>query len=137
MTATRPPPSPHEVPANSTRLGVIPHAPRGARHWGGNRAVASPPRTGAVHVVRRREILGGGGGGQAGGTGVGAHKGHPEAPADRGRSNTATHNTGATPGGTRASAANKEEEEEGSEAREATMTAGTRNQKVEDGRACA
>ena len=64
-----------------------------------------------------------------------AHKGHPGAPTDRGRSSTATQNAGATPGGMRASAADKREG--GKEAGEATRTAGTRNQKVEDGRACA
>ena len=56
-------------------------------------------------------------------------------PTDRGRSNTATQNAGATAGGMRASAADKEEG--GSEAGEAARTAGTGNQKVEDGRACA
>ena len=63
-------------------------------------------------------------GGQAGGTGVGARKGHPGAPTDRGRSNTDTKNAGATPGGTRASTADKEEGH--SEAGEATRTGGTR-----------
>ena len=66
---------------------------------------------------------------------MGAHKGRPVAPTDRGRSNTATQNTEATPGGTRESAADKEEG--GSEAGEAARTAGKGNQKVEDGRACA
>ena len=49
------------------------------------------------------------GGEQASGTGVGAHKGHPGTPMDRGRSDTATQNAGATPGGMRASAVDKEE----------------------------
>ena len=40
---------------------------------------------------------------------MGAQKGHSGAPPDRGRSNTDTQNTGATPGGTRASTADKEE----------------------------
>ena len=40
---------------------------------------------------------------------MGARKGHPGAPTDRGRSNTDTQNAGATPGGTRASTADKEE----------------------------
>ena len=53
----------------------------------------------------------------------------------RGRSNTATQNAGATPGGTRASTADKEEG--GSKAGEAAKTARTGNPKVEDGRACA
>ena len=74
-------------------------------------------------------------GGQAGGTGGGARQGHPGAPTDRGRSNTDTQNAGATPGGTRASTANKEEGH--SKAGEATRTAGTGNQKGADGRACA
>ena len=74
-------------------------------------------------------------GGQAAGTGVVAHKGHPGAPTDRGRSNTATQNAGATPGGTKAGAADKEEG--GSKAGRATRTAGTLNQNVGDGRACA
>ena len=53
----------------------------------------------------------------------------------RGRSNTDTQNAGATPGGTRAGTADKEEGH--SEAREATRTAGTGNQNGGDGRACA
>ena len=60
-----------------------------------------------------------------------ARKGHPGAP-DRGRSNTDTQDTGATPGGTRASTANKEEGR--SKAGEATRTG---NQNGGDGRACA
>ena len=74
-------------------------------------------------------------GGQAGGTGVGVRKGHPGAPTDRGRSNTDTQNAGATPGGTRASTADKEEGH--SKVGEATRTAGTGNQNGGDGRACA
>ena len=72
-------------------------------------------------------------GGQAGGTGGGARHGHPGAPPDRGRSNphrgrsnTDTQNAGATPRGTRASTADKEEGH--SKAGEATRTAGTGNQ---------
>ena len=128
-SATRPPPLP----------------PRGARelHKGGGCAPRArgcgwqrdqPTARGTVNVARRREILVHGGGGQ-GGIGVGAHKGHPGAPTDRGRSNTATQTAGATPGGTRASAADKEEG--GSKAGEGARTAGTWNQKIEDGRACA
>ena len=41
---------------------------------------------------------GGGRVGRAGGAGVGARKGHPGAPPNRGRSNTDTQNAGATPG---------------------------------------
>ena len=59
-------------------------------------------------------------------------KGHPGAPTDRGRSNTDTQNAGATPGGTGASTADKEEGR--SKAGEATRTG---NQNGEDGRACA
>ena len=117
-------------------------------HKGGNcapRAGRCPPRGwqqghdqptahGKVHVVRRCETLVWGGG-QAGGTGGGARQGHPGAPTDRGRSNTDTQNAGATPGGTRASTANKEEGH--SKAGEATRTAGTGNQNGADGRACA
>ena len=40
------PPSLYKVPTYSTRAGVAPHAPGGARHGGGNRAVNSQPRTG-------------------------------------------------------------------------------------------
>ena len=47
---------------------------------------------------------------------------------------TQTHNAGATPGGTRASTANKEEGH--SKAGEATRIAGTGNQNGADGRAC-
>ena len=57
------------------------------------------------------------------------------APTDRGRSNTDTQNAGATPGGTRASTADKEEGH--SKAEEASRTAGTGNQNGGDGRACA
>ena len=71
----------------------------------------------------------------AGGTGGGARQGHPGAPTDKGRSNTDTQNAGATPGGTRASTANKEEGH--SKAGEATRTAGTGNHNGADGRACA
>ena len=59
-------------------------------------------------------------------------KGHPGAPTDRGRSNTDTQNAGATPRGTRASTAGKEEGR--SKAGEATRTG---NQNGGDGRACA
>ena len=41
-----PPPSLYKVPTYSTRAGAAPHAPGGARHGGGNRAVNSQPRTG-------------------------------------------------------------------------------------------
>ena len=51
------------------------------------------------------------------------------------RSNTDTQNAGATPGGTRASTADKEEGH--SKAGEATRTAGTGNQNGGAGRACA
>ena len=60
---------------------------------------------------------------------------HPGAPTDRGRSNTDTQNAGATPRGTSASTADKEEGH--SEAGEATRTAGTGNQNGADGGACA
>ena len=66
---------------------------------------------------------------------MGTRKGHPRAPKDRGRSNTDTQNAGATPGGTRASTADKEEGH--SKAGDATRTAGTGNQNGRDGRACA
>ena len=76
--------------------------------------------------------------------GVGARNGHPGAPTDKGRSNRDTQNAGATPGGTRASTADKEEghskagKEEGhSKAGEAIRTAGTGNQNGGDWRACA
>ena len=36
----------YKVPTYSTRAGAAPHAPGGARHGGGNRAVTSQPRTG-------------------------------------------------------------------------------------------
>ena len=66
---------------------------------------------------------------------MGPRKGHPAAPTDRGRSNTDTQNAGATPGGTRASAADKDEGH--SKAGEASRTAGTGSQNRGDGRACA
>ena len=63
---------------------------------------------------------------------MGAQKGHPGAPTDRGRSNTDTQNAGATPRGTRASTVDKQEGR--SKAGEATKTG---NQNGGDGRACA
>ena len=66
---------------------------------------------------------------------VGDGGGHRGAPTDRGGGNTAIQNAGATPGGTGASAADKEEG--GSAAGGATRTAGTGNQNAGDGRACA
>ena len=92
-----------------------------------------PAAHGTAHAVQRCEILVRGG--QAGGTGGGARHGHPGAPPDRGRSNTDTQNAGATPRGTRASTADKEEGH--SKAGEATRTAGTGNQNGADGGACA
>ena len=130
------PSSLHEVPTNSTRAGATPRTPGGAHQGGGNRAETSQPRAGqSTSCGDVQSSVGGGGGGQASETGVGAHKGHPGAPTDRGRCNTATQNAGATLGGMRASAV--DEEEGGSEAGEATRTAGTGNQNAGDGRACA
>ena len=63
---------------------------------------------------------------------MGAQKGHPRAPIHKGRSNTDTRDAGATPRGTRASAADKEEGR--SKEGEATRTG---NQNGGDGRACA
>ena len=45
-SANTPPPSLYKVPTYSTRAGTAPRAPGGARHWSGNRAVTSQPRTG-------------------------------------------------------------------------------------------
>ena len=59
-------------------------------------------------------------------------RGHLRVPTNRGRSNTDTQNMGATPGGTRASTADKEEGH--SKAGEATKTAGTGNQNRANGR---
>ena len=67
-----------------------------------------------------------------GGTGVGAQKGHPGAPTDRGGSNTDTQDAGTTPGGTSASTADKEEGR--SKAGKASRTG---NQNGGNGRACA
>ena len=65
-------PPPPKVPTYSTRAGAAPHAPGGARHSGGNRAVTSQPRTGQstllyiyvyiyiytyIYIVQRCEIL--------------------------------------------------------------------------------
>ena len=128
--------TPSEPSANTppapTRCPRTPQG-RGLCHGGGNRAVTSQPRTG--QSTSYGDVKSSYGGGQAGGTGVGARKGHPGAPTDRGRSNTDTQNAGATPGGTRASIADKEEGH--SKAGEATRTAGTGNQNGGDGRACA
>ena len=131
-----PPPSLYKVPTYSTRAGTAP--PRAGRcpPRGWQQGRDQPTAHGTVHVVRRCETLvQGGGGGQAGGIGGGARQGHPGAPTDRGRSNTDTQNAGATPGGTRASTADKEEGH--TKAGEATRTAGTGNQNGGDGRACA
>ena len=127
------PPSLYKVPTYSTRAGAAPRASGGARHGGGNRAVTSQPRTGQSTSYGDVKSLYGGG--QAGGTGGGARQGHPGAPPDRGRSSTDTQNAGATPRGTRASTADKEEGH--SKAGEATRTAGTGNQNGADGGACA
>ena len=78
-----------------------------------------PTTHGTVHVVRRCEILVRGGR-QVGQEGV-RERGTQERLK---RSNTDTQNAGATPGGTRASTADKEEGH--SKAGEATRTAGTR-----------
>ena len=131
--------SKHPPPPPSTRCprppqggGCTPRAGRcPPRGWQQGRG--QPTAHGTVHVVRRGETLVRGG--QAGGTGGGARQGHPGAPTDRGRSNTDTQNAGATPGGTRASTANKEEGH--GKAGEATRTAGIGNQNGADGRACA
>ena len=124
-----PPPSFHEVPVNSTSAGAVPRAPGGARHGGGSRAVTSPPRAGQSTSY----------GDVCGGRQVGQERvrtrGTQERQRTGARSNTTTQNAGATPGGTRASSADKEEG--GSEAGEANWTVGTRKQKVEDGRAFA
>ena len=74
-----------------------------------------------------------GGGRRVGQEGV-RDRGTQERHQTGGRSNTDTQNAGATPGGTRASTADKEEGH--SEAGEATRTAGTGNQNGGDGRAC-
>ena len=105
----------------STRAGTAPRPPGGAHHGGGNRAVTSQPRTG--QSMSYGDVKPSYMGGQAGGTGGGARQGHPGAPTDRGRSNTYTQNAGATPRGTRAGTADKEEGH--SKAGEATRLAGT------------
>ena len=115
------PPSLYKVPTYSARAGAAPRAPGGARHGGGNRAVNSQPRTGQSTLYGDVKSSYGGGR-RVGQEGVARH-GHPGAPPDRGRSNTDTQNTGATPRGTRASRADKEEGH--SKAGEATRTAGT------------
>ena len=114
--------------SNGGQIGVVPSQGgglplRGAQelHKGGGcapRAGRCPPRgwqqgrdqptaRGTVHAIRRREIRVRGG--QVGGTGVGAQKGHPGAPTDRGRSYIDTQDAGGTPGETSASTADKEE----------------------------
>ena len=132
-SANTPPPSLYKVPTYSTRAGAAPRAPGGVRHGGGNRAVNSQPRTG--QSTSYGDVKSSYGGGQAGGTGGGARHGHPGAPPDRGKSNTDTQNAGATPRGTRASTADKEEGH--SKAGEATRTAGTGNQNGAGGGTCA
>ena len=105
-------------------LDKVPRAPGGARHGGGNRAVTSQPRTGQSTSYGDVKLSYGGAGGW--------DRRGPGAPTDRGRSDTDTQNAGATPGGTRASTANKEE---GQESGEATRTVGTGSQNGADGRA--
>ena len=122
------PPSLYKVPTYSTRAGAAPRAPVGARHGGGNRAVNSQPGTGQSTLYGDVKSSYGGAGG-------GAQHGHPAAPPDRGRSNTDTQNTGATPRGTRAGTPDKEEGH--SKAGEATRTVGTGNQNGANGGACA
>ena len=143
----QPPNAAHAERAISKHPPLLPLQGAHVLHKGGGcapRAGRCPPRGwqqgreqptahGTVHVVRRCEILVRGG--QAGGTRGGAQHGHPAAPPDRGRSNTDTQNPGATPRGTRASTADKEEGH--SKAGETTRTAGTGNQNGADGGACA
>ena len=136
-TPSEPSANPPPLPLQGTHVlhkggGCAPHAGRcPPRGWQQGRD--QPTTHGTVHVVRRCEPLIRWG--QAGGTGGGAGQGHPGAPTHGGRSNTNTQNTGATPGGTRASTANKEEGH--IEAGEATRTTGTGNHNGADGRACA
>ena len=80
--------------------------------------------------MRGREILVPGGGADSWGR-SGCAQGAPRSANGQREEHTAAQNAGATPGGTRASAANKEKV--GSEAGEAARIAGTGNQKVEEG----
>ena len=135
-SANTPPPL-YKMPTYTTRVWVAPRAPRGARHRGGNRAVTSQPRTGqSTSYGDVKSSYGGGkrvgqewvrerGTGERQKTGGGATHTH---------THTHTQNAGATPRGTRASTADKEEGH--NKAGEATRTAGTWNQNGGDGRAC-
>ena len=133
--SANPPPSLYKVPTYSTRAGTTPRALGGARHEGGNRAVTSQPRTG--QSMSHGDVKPSYGGGRwVGQEGV-RDRGTQERQQTGGGA-TQTHrtqNAGATPGGTRASTANKEEGH--SKAGEATRTAGTGNQNGVDGRVCA
>ena len=122
------PPSLYEVPVYSTRAGAAPRAPGGARHGGGNSAVTSQLRTGqSTSYGDVKSSYGGAGGWDRSGCAKGAPR-----SANRGRSNTDTQDARATPGGTRASTADKEEGR--SKAGEAARTG---NQNGGDGIACA
>ena len=131
---TSPPPPLQGAHAIHKGRGCAPRAGRcPPRGWQQGRD--QPTAHGIVHVVRRCEILVWGGGGAGGWGRSGCAKGAPRSANTQGWSNTDTQNARATPGGTRASTAEKEEGH--SKAGEATRTAGTGNQNGGDGRACA
>ena len=118
-TIKHPSPSLYKVPTYSTRAGAAPRAPGGARHRGGNRAMTSQPRTGqSTSYGDVKSLYGGAGRWDRRGCATGAPR---SANRQGGRGNTDTQNAGATPGGTRASTADKEEGHR--EAGEATRTA--------------
>ena len=125
-----PPPSLYKVPTYSTRAGAAPRAPGGACHRGGNRAVNSQPCTGQSTSYGDVKPSYGGGRqvGQEWVRDMGTQEHHETGGG-------ATQTAGATPRGTRASTADKEEGH--SKAGQATRTAGTGNQNGADGGACA
>ena len=106
-SANKTPPLPLRGARVLHKGGGCARAPGGARHGGGNRAVTSQPRTG--QPTSCGDVKSAYGGGRRVGQEWVRKKGHPGAPTDGGRSNTDTQDGEATPGGTRASTADKEE----------------------------
>ena len=104
----------HRGPHRASTTATTKRGTGGMHHW--QPAPALPPWRGAreLHNVRGRTPRARGTqnprvGEQADRAGAGPHGLHPQPPIERGRSNTATQDAGATPRGTGESAADKEE----------------------------
>ena len=105
-SANTAPPSLYKVRTYSTRCARV---PGGACHGGGNRAVTSQPRTGqSTSYGNVKSLYRGAGGWDRRECATGAPRSANRQGVEQHRSNTDTQNAGATPGGTRASTADKE-----------------------------